>query len=69
MKEKVIDTKKLEFTRRIERIETSLLEIINNLKIALIREYIKKNDYDEVCNLIERLHCKLITLKKSFPSG
>lgn len=53
------------FTRRIEIIETSLLEAINNLKIAFIREYIKKNDYDEVCNLIERLHCKLVTLKKN----
>jgi len=34
---------------------------MNNLEIALIREYIKDNDYDEVCNLIERLHCELIT--------
>jgi len=58
-----------EFTRRIERIENSLLEVINNLKIALIRQYINKNDYDETGNLIGRLHCKLITLKESFPSG
>ena len=64
-----VSQQKQEFIRCIDRIENSLLEIINNLKIALIREYIKNNDYDEACNLIERLHCKLITLKKSFHSG
>ena len=58
---------KPEFTRRIEQIENSLLEVINNLKIALIREYIKKNDYNEAGNLMERLHGQLITLKESFP--
>ncbi|MCK4649381.1 hypothetical protein KAT51_07645, partial [bacterium] len=31
------------------------------MEIALIREYIKDNHYDELCNLIERLHCELIT--------
>jgi len=56
------------FIYRTERIENSLLEIINNLEIALIREYINKNDYDEACNIIEQLHYKLITLKKLFLS-
>lgn len=64
-----VSPQKQEFTCRIEMIENSLLEIINDLKIALIRGYIKKNDYDEACNLIERLHGKPISLKKSFPSG
>lgn len=57
------------FTRRIEMIETSLLEVINNLKIALIREYINRNDYDEACSLIEQVHCELITLKESLYEG
>ena len=60
---------KKEFTGGIKRIESSLLETINNLKIALIREHINDNDYHEACNLIERLHCELITLKKLFHSG
>lgn len=64
-----ISQQKQESTGQIERMETSLLEAINNLKIALIREYINKNDYDEACNLIEQLHCNLITLKESFPSS
>ena len=53
-----------EFTRRIKRIENSLLEVINNLKIALLCEYINKNDYDEVYSMMEKLHRRLITLKK-----
>ena len=62
------DQERQEFTRPIKRVETSLLELINNLKIALIREYINKNDYHEACILIERLHGELTTLKKSFRS-
>lgn len=64
-----VSEQKQEFTRRIERIEHSLLKVINNLKIALIRGYIKKNEYEEVGNLIERLHRELIFLKESFPNS
>ena len=64
-----VSEQKQEFTRRIERIELSLLKVINNLKIALIRGYIKKNEYEEVCNLIERLHRELIFLKESFSNS
>lgn len=58
-----VSQQKQQLPHSIERIENSLLEVVNNLKIALIRGYINNNDYYEVCILIERLHCKLTTLR------
>ncbi len=57
-----VSQQKQELAHSIERIENLLLEVVNNLKIALIRGYINNNDYYEACILIERLHGELTTL-------
>ena len=64
-----ISHREQDVTKLIEMIENSLLEVINNLKIALIREYINKDDYDEVYSMIGKLYRRLITLRKLLHSN
>lgn len=56
---------KRDFARFIQIAKGSLLEMDTNLKIAIRRKYINKQDYDSVDENIKQLYYKLIRLEKS----
>ena len=56
---------KKEFAQFIRIALGSLVETITNLKIGVMRSFIKQNDYDENMPLIEELYFKLLALHKS----
>lgn len=56
---------KKEFSQFIRIALGSLVETVTNLKIGLMRGFIKQKDHDENTPLIEELYFKLLALHKS----
>lgn len=56
---------KKEFSQYIRTALGSLVETDTNLKISIMRDFVKQSDYDEIVPLIEEIYFKLLALHKS----